>query len=202
QEMAYFREARSVHGMKLEQIALLFEKSLRTVSSLNRRYKDDFFKPERDVAFRRAIAALVNHAPTTREGLEGAFPGASPAELDAALEDMVRGGILDQEGALYRRSPGGYSFVAEEDFIARVDGLNRQMDVLAETAQSLFVEGGSPGRARTWVFQSSPADFAALISELEQRTRSAAMKADQSAEEVGDGVTYGVTFAAAPMKET
>ena len=115
---------------------------------------------------------------------------------------MIRGGILDQEGVLYRRSPTGYSFVAEEDFTARVDGLNRQMDVLAETTQSLFVDDGRPGRARTWVFESSAADFLALISELEQRTRSAAMEADRSAEETGDGATYGVTFAAAQMKET
>ena len=35
QEMACFREARLTQGMKLDAIAELFDKSLRTVSSLN-----------------------------------------------------------------------------------------------------------------------------------------------------------------------
>jgi len=201
QEMAYFREARIVRDMKLEQVAELFDKSLRTVSSLNHRYKDDFFKPEREVAFRRAIAAVINHAPTTCDRLEVVFPEVSSKQLNSVLLDMVRDGLIEKEGDFFRRNPDGFSFVVDADQSARVDGLNRQMDVLAETVEELFLEADGQGRARTWVFQASQADFVALVEEMEQKTRASAIEADAAAEESGDSTTYGITFAATRMKE-
>lgn len=201
-QMAYFQEARAEQGLKLDTIAELFGKSLRTVSTLHHRFRGDFFAPERDVAFRRAIAALVNHKPADDARLRAAFPDVPELELQAAIDDLVRGGVLIRDGAHWKRNPSAHEFLGT-DTTGRIDGLNRQMDVLAATVWRRLVEPDArPALARTFVFQASDADFQALIDDVAALARDRAIAADQAAESTGAGARVGLTFAAAPLEET
>ena len=204
--LAYFREAREEQDLKLDEIARLFDTSLRTVSSQHRRYRGDFFAPEDAVALRRALAALVNHAPATRERLVAAFPETPERTLDAALADLVQAGTVSLDEGRYRRKADAHSFIDAEDLNSRIDGLNRQMDVLAATVWGRFVsarrEGApDPGGARTIVFRSTDEDFAELVRELESWLTERAIAADEACSEE-EGSTVGITFAATPMEET
>ena len=199
-QMAWFQEAREARGLTLDAIADLFGTSLRTVSTLHHRYRSDFFAPEQEVALRRAIAALVNHAPATEDRLRSAFPDVSAAQLAVALDDLVREGTLATEGDLFVRNPEAHEFFGA-DRAARIDGLNRQLDVLADTVWHRLVDDDAAARARTLVFRASPEDLAALVQDLEALVRERAIAADNAVDEAGEGIRVGVTFAATPLSE-
>jgi len=200
--MAYFREAREEQGLKLDEIARLFDKSLRTVSSLNHRFRGDFFVPEDSLALRRAIAALVNHAPASRDRLATTFSETTDPTLDAALADLVEAGTLILEDGDYRRNPDAHSFITGDDLHNRVDGLNRQMDVLAATVWNRFVSDQDTGGARTLVFRATDGDFTKLVAALETWLTEHAVATDAAAENTPEAATVGITFAATQMEES
>lgn len=200
-QMAYFQEARQGSGLRLDAIAALFGKSLRTVSGLHHAFRGDFFAPEREVSFRRAIAALVNHSPATDARLQSAFPDTPAAELAAALDDLQRGGTIVRDGDRWRRNPDAHDFTGV-DTAVRIDGLNRQMDVIAAAVWHRLVEGSTrPAMARTYVFHASDADLAALTEAVQQLLRDRAVAADRAWETTGIGARVGITFAAAPLED-
>lgn len=194
-QMAYFQEAREQRDLKLDAIAELFGKSLRTVSALHRRFRSDFFAPEREVALRRAVASVVNHAPADAARLAAAFPG---VDLQPVLDDLLREGTLVQVGETYERNPNAHEFTGP-DVKARIDGLNRQMDILAETVWQRLIEGSDRGLARTYVFRASDADRRALVDAVQQLIRHRAVAADRAAG--ADDGQVGITFAAAALTE-
>lgn len=199
-QMAYFQEARAEQGLRLDVIAELFGKSLRTVSTLHHRFRSDFFRPERDVALRRAIAALVNHLPADDARLRAAFSEVPEVELGAALDDLVRGGVLARRGDRWHRNADAHEFLGS-DTAARVDGLNRQMDVVAATVWHRLVQPSArPALARTYVFHASDADLAALLDEITALAHARAVAADEACASTGGG-RVGLTLAAAPLDE-
>lgn len=202
-QLAYFREAREEQGHTLDAIAELFGRSLRTVSTLHHQYRSDFFAPEEQVAFRRAIAALVNHAPADLGRLQAAFPDVPEAKLIEALQDLERGGTLLPRGdpPTWHRNPEAHEFTST-DLQARIDGLNRQMDVLAETIwRRLVLSDDAPTLARTYVFHASDRDLQALLGAIEALVRGGAIAADQTYERSGEGRQVGITLAATPLEE-
>jgi PAS domain-containing protein len=203
-QMAYFQEARAGQGLKLDAIAGLFGKSLRTVSTLHNRFRGDFFAPEHEVALRRAIAALVNHRPADDARLRAAFADVPEVELASAIDDLVRAGVIVRDGAVWRRNPAAHDFLGAtpDDLVARIDGLNRQMDVVAATVWHRLVEPGDrPALARTFVFHASDRDLQAMIDATAQGVRERAIAADVAFDATGDGGRVGFTFAAAPLEE-
>ena len=90
--------AREAHGLGLSEIAELFGRSLRTVSSLHHRYRSDFFAPEEQVEFRRQVAAMLAKAPMSAEGIVDAFPKHGSVEVAAALDErgLRRAGRADR----------------------------------------------------------------------------------------------------------
>lgn len=200
-QMACFQEARERQGHRLDAIADLFGKSLRTVSTLHSRFRGDFFAPERDVAFRRAIAAVVNHAPADLQRLRAAFPDVTEVALGAALDDLLREGRIVKVGEQWRRNPEAHEFLGTE-VREKVDGLNRQMDVIAAAVWHRLVEASErPAQARTYVFDASDADLRGAIDAVDRLIRERAIAADRAAEGRREGARVGITFAAAPLGE-
>jgi hypothetical protein len=200
-DMAYFREARVEQGMKLQDIGDLFDRSLRSVASLHKTYQDGFFRPERELSLRRAIAALADHAPTDRSRLSAAFPDASTVQLDAALDSLIQEEVLFVQGQDFVRNQDAHLFVSEHDHAMKVDGLNRQMDIVAEAVWRRFVRGDRNAQARTWVFGALPEGFAGLVDELVSALRSGTIEADRAAEGCPEVGRYAITFAATPLEE-
>ena len=95
-----------------------------------------------------------------------------------------------------------HPFDAADDLAARIDGLNRQMDVVAATVWHRLVEPGArPALARTFVFHASDRDLQAMIDIVSQELRERAIAADAAFDATGDGARVGLTFAAAPLEE-
>jgi transcriptional regulator with XRE-family HTH domain len=198
-EMAAFREAREQQGLELAEIAGRFGKSLRTVSSLNRRFRGDFFSAEDEVALRREVAMSLDRAPAARDVLATRFPAISAEALRGAVHDLLREGrVLETEGVL-RRDPEMHDFFDATDIAARVDGLNRQMDIVADTVWNRWIEPGKQATARTYVFTSSDADFDALVADVLARVRERAIAADAAGDP--DARRRGLTLAATTLED-
>ncbi|GEM_PF-5990920 len=201
--MAYFQEARDVKGLDLAVIADLFGKSLRTVSSLHHRYREDFFAPEREVAFRRELAQLLAAGPRMQEELSAHFGDRTQHELETALSDLVQDGRVLQADGRWHRDPEDHDFFADADASARIDGLNRQIDILTETAWSrlLDADAAQTATARSYVFAASPDDFQALQRDLLAFLRERAIAADADAHAQGIHNRSALTFAATVLED-
>src|SRR5262245_59071892 len=101
-EMALFQEARETRGLELQAIAGLFGRSLRTITTLNQRFRADFFAPEHDVQLRRELAAALAQQPRREAELRNAFGDRSDPAITAALEDLLRGRRILRDGDTLR----------------------------------------------------------------------------------------------------
>ena len=202
-QMAYFHEARSERGLGLGEVADLFGKSLRTVSSLHNRYRGDFFAPEQELELRRDLAGVVASGPRTESELLGEFSGHKPVELAAAIDDLVRERRVLRDGDLLRRNPEDHDFFSESDIIARVDGLNRQMDIVAEAVWQRFLEVDSakPSMARSYVFAGDREEFEAMMNKVATYIRDRAIEVDEAASQTGEVGRRAITFAAASLED-
>lgn len=201
--MAYFEEARARSGLDLGAIAAVFGKSLRTVSSLHHQYRGDFFAPEHEVALRRAIAAAVDERAHTADELVARFADRPAPDVLAAIDDLVRERKIVRHDERLARNPEDHDFFDEADIVARVDGLNRQMDIVAETVwQRLLADAASRDAvARSYVFHARDGDYAALHEAVLDTLRRRAIAADDAAKAEGGGRRFGLTLAAAPLPE-
>jgi hypothetical protein len=95
-EMAFFQEARETQGLELAAIAKLFGRSLRTITTLNQRFRGDFFAPEHQVQLRRDLAATLADQPRTEAQLRE-VPGRAHGG-QCGLEDLVRGRRILRDG--------------------------------------------------------------------------------------------------------
>src|SRR5436190_3187854 len=120
-EMAFFQEARETRGLELAQIAKLFGRSLRTITTLNQRFRGDFFAPEHEVQLRRDLAAALAAQPRTEAELRESFDRPE-AEISAAIEDLVRGRRILRDGDQLRRNPEDHDFFDETNLVGRIDG--------------------------------------------------------------------------------
>lgn len=202
--MAYFEEARETHKLDLGAIADLFGKSLRTVSSLHNQYRGDFFAPERDVQFRREVAAAIRQSPMTKAEVADTFADRKAVEVAAAIDDLLRERrILEDAKGILRRNPEDHQFFNEADIVGRVDGLNRQMDIFAATVWNRLIEDRPPPTAvaRSYVFAGQEKDVRKLLDDVLQLTLDRAIEADETAQSTDGGNRYGITIAASPLEE-
>jgi hypothetical protein len=202
--LAYFQEARERNGLELGQIAALFGKSLRTVATLHQQFRGDFFAPEQEVQLRREIAGHLNEGPHTLAEITTRFAPRTPIEIAAAVEDLVRQRVLIEDGERLRRNPEAHDFFSEGDIVARIDGLNRTMDVIAEGVfRRLVASTPDPAAvARSYVFAADPKRFQALLEDLLARLREDAIAADDAARKEGQPRLHAITLAATPMEDS
>ena len=104
---------------------------------------------------------------------------------------------------MLRRNPEDHDFFSESDIVARVDGLNRQMDIVAEAVWQRFLEvdSGKPAMARSYVFAGSTAEFEAMTNKVAAYIRDRAIEVDDAAAQAGDASKRAITFAAASLED-
>jgi hypothetical protein len=137
------------------------------------------------------------------EGLSLAFPDAGPYRLQAALSDLVAGSLVLEEEGEYRRNPEQCSFFSESDTMQQVLGLNRQMDIIAETVwrRLLTEEGRAGAMARTFLFAMDESDAAGMQEEVLAILRSRLVAVDANATEHGVGQRHGLLVAMTGLEE-
>ena len=204
-QMAYFREAREVQDLDLNTISELFGKSLRTVSSLHRRFRGDFFSPEQEAEFMLDVAERLNRKPSTFAELTAAFEDRNQYELENALRDLMKDKhILLIEG-VYRRNPAEMDYFSESDTVRRIHSLNRQMDIVAETVWQRFLsdeEASSEAMERSFLFSADAADYVELKKDLMEWLTQRLIAIDAKAQEAGVDNRLGLVFSVAELEES
>ncbi|MCA9520581.1 MAG: hypothetical protein KC609_06395, partial [Myxococcales bacterium] len=132
-EMAYFHELRKA-GMTLKQIAERLEISLRKVSLLSSRLKENFFIPEKEHALPRRIEFLLWAEPMSALRIKQVLKSEYELEaIEAAISvlaeqrriQLVSNGVTEMY-ALSKRSARLY----QGQLMSRIDGLNHLLQVV------------------------------------------------------------------------
>lgn len=198
---AYFVEYRRRHPRDLDAVAEKLGVSLRTAGTLNRSLKGDFFAPETRVEPLRLITGALLGQPRTADELE-ALTGLELAEVKRAirhLEEVEWATVNEQQQVVLS---GRFRSYLNDDRQARVDGINHQMAIVADSVWGRFIRrNDQTAAARTWAFAARPEDVEALISRLLPELRAQAIAMEEGALAEGTRVRYGLTVAVAPVEE-
>jgi hypothetical protein len=197
--LAYFEELRRGRGLAQSEVARIFGKSLRTVGMLEKQARGDFLAPEREVELTRRVEDALDTGSTA-----DAVADQLGEPVDAV--ERVVAGLLGAGRA--ERLPDGrvaldrsYVSLVSEALVARVDGLNHQLDVLVSAVSARFLNGRGPATARTLSFVGTDEIIEALGAELARLARQKCGDAEEAALEAGGHRDFGFTFALAPLDE-
>jgi hypothetical protein len=198
---AYFMEYRRRFPRDLAIISEKLDVSIRTAGTLNRQLKDDFFAPETRVEPLRQVTAALLVGVETIEDLMAQTNLEEP-EVRRTVNQLVQvgwakmsdSGALSLEGTLR-------SFVTE-DVQRRVDGVNHQMAIIADSVWETFVaEDRETAGARSWSFAARPEALAAAMARMFETLRLEAIALEEDALDSGIHDRFGITVAVSPVKE-
>lgn len=197
---AYFLEYRRRHPRDLSTVAEKLGVSLRTAGTLNRSLRDAFFSPETRVEPVRQITGAVLRSPRTEDDLV-ALTGLDPAEVRRTLKHLQEVGWVAEEDGRFRIDTSLRNFVTD-DMLRRVDGVNHQLSVIADSVWARFVrkEEQTAG-ARTWSFAAREEDVAEAMEATIQMLRAKAIDMEETALEEGVTRRFAITVAFTPLDE-
>lgn len=198
---AYFLEYRRHHPRDLSEVAERLGVSIRTAGSLNRALKGDFFAPENLVEPVRVITAALSGQPMDVAEL-AAETDLEEVEVRRVVTHLLELGWLEpDEGERVRLAAVLYSYVTE-DIERRIDGVNHQLGVIADSVWTRFVkQENHHAGARSWSFQARPDDVAEAMEQTFRELRARAVRMEEAAVEDGAHDRYGITVAFAPLEE-
>ncbi len=193
---AYFVEYRRRHPRDLAAIADKLGVSLRTAGTLNRSMNDAFFAPETRVEPIRLVTGALLGAPRTPETLVH-LTGLDAPEVDRVLKHLAEVGWVEATGDEVALSGSFRSHLAE-DLGARVDAINHQMSVVADSVHQRFLlADGPPAGARTWSFAARPEQVVPMIDRVFATLRQEAMALEAQALHDPEPARFGLTVAIA-----
>jgi hypothetical protein len=198
---AYFLEHRRRHPRDLAAIAQKLGVSLRTAGTLNRTLRDDFFDAETEVEpIRQVTLALLGH-PRSPDALL-AETGLDPDALARALDRLRELRWIEDEGEQDLKLAGSFRSFLDTDLDRRIDGVNHQLGVIANSVWFRFAQEGSPrAGGRSWTFAAREEDVAAAMERVFGQLRQEAIRMEDDALREGASTRYGITVAFAPLEE-
>ncbi len=193
--LAYYEALRRDGGLPQTRIAEVFDKSLRTITSLERELRGDFLAPQRAVERARDAEAACQ-TPKTADEVAHAL-GLPTVDAQRILDGLVGAGRVTQEGARYVTDPAYHSLVGAA-LPSRLDGLTHQLDVITDAVIARFLAHDEPALARTLAFMGTDATIAALSEDLATLIRTRCGEAEEAALSAGVPVrAFGLTVALA-----
>lgn len=198
---AYFLEYRRRHPRDLATVAEKLGVSVRTAGTLNRQLDDEFFRAETSVEPIRLVTGELLGAPADREALATAT-GLDASEIDRVVRRLLELGWVDEaaDGAL--TLSGRLRVFMTTDLARRLDGVNHQAALVADSVWSRFVRGEEDAAGgRSWFFAARPEDVAEAMQRTFATLRSEAIAMEERALAEGDAERFGITVAFTPLEE-
>lgn len=197
---AYFLEYRRRHPRDLATVAEKLGVSIRTAGTLNRELKGDFFKPETAVEpVRRVTTALLGRHLSYAQLQDET--GLDLGEVRRAVAQLVEIGWVQVEGDVAHLSTSLRTYLTD-DLQRRVDGVNHQLAIIADSVWSRFVRGNNRSAAgRSWSFVARPADVEAALERTLATLRAEAVNLEDAALAEGGTDRFAMTLAVTPLEE-
>ena len=195
--MAYFHETRR-RGMTGPVAAERLGVSLRTITHLSRRLKD-FLTVENQHGLPRKIEYLLWAEPISAARLKQTMR-AEPAEIEDALQRLLaEGRIRLRDDGRLEVTRAQFGLVSDRDAGARVDGLQHQLEVIADSVDHRFFAGATDTAAfaRTYAFRLRRSD-AHLIRAWYDLLRQHIALMEEVGRDADDQTEMALTIAWAP----
>jgi hypothetical protein len=200
-QLAYFEEVRAQHPTDLSRVADDLGVSLRTVGTLNRRRRLSFFAPESEVQPARRISAILLDGAKTLAEIRRAAPELAAEQVRQALRFLHAQGWISSADRRYALRGRLRSYI-DETLTRRIDALNNQMEIMAESVWRSFVEGdGATAVGRSWSFAARAEELAAFADRTIRELRHGAIDLEESALRSDGAARFGVTIAFAKVGE-
>ncbi len=204
--MAYFEEVRIRGKASQAETAQLMGKSLRTVGSLERRYRGGFLAPETELELTRDLEDALANEPLALEELHRRV-----AQIDVAEVKRLVDGLVNVKRVEVRRGQDGvrryalnpsYVSLVRDDVDAQLDGLGHQLKVIVAAVRSRFFERRHPAVARTLNFVADPEQMEALGDDFIMELRRRCIDAEEAALKKKIRGRYAVTFVLTPLPDS
>jgi hypothetical protein len=196
--IGYYRSARE-RGLSLRQIALRFQKSLRSVASIAKLSRDArplLESSSRITQRRRIVERIAAREAASPEDLCAALPELPEDEACAAIEQLVAEGILTRADDGLLRVAVAHVDLVQGDADHRLDSLRHFLRAVTQTIYRRFFACDPPEAAfaRVLTFRASPTRLRELRDAHYEELRARVMELDAGSEHDDAAVQASVTL--------
>lgn len=199
-QMAYFHETRQ-HGLKMRQIAELFDVSMRKVALLSKRLKRNFLSEEAEHELPRRIEYMLWAEPISEARLCQALPEVPPEEIRQALERLIeqrRIRHVPDKPELFEVVRSEFRLVNDQ-VLARIDGLNNLLASVTHAVHGRFFKGEPKSFARTLSFRVRQEDLGELAEMYEEAIFAKLVELEKRARDDQEAESLDLSIVWAPM---
>ena len=165
-QLAYFEELRRKSPRDMNQVAKDLNVSLRTAATLSKRLKGEFFAPESEIEPLRRVTGILTEGEADLEQIAARTPDLDRAQIERALSVLTNNGWVRNDEERYALT-GPIRYHVDEGLDRKIDGLNNQLEVIADSVWARFVERDeSAAGARTWTFMARREEIAPFMDKL------------------------------------
>ena len=192
--LAYYEELRTAGGMR----------SLRTVTTVEQSYRDDFLGPEREVELARRVTQALRGGARSLPDLAAVLPDHDEDEVERCVSGLVGAGVVLHTAAnpepRFELVP--YLSLVRDDLLSRLSGLAHQLEVVTSAVRTRFLGSDPrPAVARSFSFVGTEAEMARLADHLVVVLREACGSAEDRSLRQAGHERYSATLALAPDEE-
>lgn len=171
-KLAYFEHLRLEGGHSHAAIAQRMGQTERSMRSLERKLRSDFFAAEAEVGLPRAIEDQVAHRPKKPDVLARALGAWEPEQVELAVAQLLEEGRLAQSDTGELSVSKRYVTLTSESFPERVDALNHHLDALYQAiVHRLIYNERKQTMIKTISFDALPKSLGHFAQQMESRLR-------------------------------
>lgn len=200
-ELAYLKELLD-GGLKLKEAAKLLQVSVRKVSGLSSRLRENFFAPEFEHELPARIEFMLWAEPLSRRRIKQYLSPLDEDVVDEAIDALVaQGRIRLIEG----RTPT-YTIVqhaqrlVRDDLMSRIDALNSLLTTVTDAVFGRFFAADDKAFARALQFHIRPEELPRLQAFYEEQLWPLLSELDEAARDDPHAIPMGVTICWAPLE--
>jgi len=209
--LAYLGDVRRT-GVTLKESASILGKSLRTVTTISKRLREDFFAPEEEHGLPRKIEFHLAVGPQTLERLLDALGPAvvsgdtlDNAQLEAALASLLEEGRIkrrhETDGRIVYEVASSYSNLVRRNLNRRIDGLNHLFEAVLDTVLARFFDEDEQAFARALTFAAPAEGVGKVRQDIYNQLRLAASDLEEVAADEGlSDQKYSIVFCVTPVR--
>ena len=200
-ELAHLKELVD-EGLKLKEAADRLQVSVRKVSMLSSRLRENFFVPEREHELPSRILFALWAEPLSRKRIKQYLARTDEALIDQAIDQLEADGkitLTDGRTPTYTIVEGAQRLV-RRDMMARVDALNSMLATVTDAIYSrFFTPEDASSFARALQLRVRPEDLPALRALYEEQIWPTLSALDEAARDDPDAIPLGVALSWAPL---
>lgn len=159
-EVAYY-DVLSDEGLSQHRAAEVLGVSTRKVVQLASALKTNFYRPEQQGGLPRRIEFMLWAGEMSEGRIRQSLGDADDAEIEAALQQLVdEERVVRKPGrTTYYEVPSGKFRLFQDDWIARIDGLNNHLSNVLDGIYARFFDDSDQAFARTLTFRCREDDL-------------------------------------------